>query len=472
VPQDEIVHRDLSVREALTYAARLRLPQDTNDQEIRAAVDSVIDELGLQQHAETRGGSLSGGQRKRAGVGTELVNRPGLLFLDEATTGLDPGLERRMMQLMRDLANNSRAVITITHATKNLGMCDKVAVMGRGGHLCFFGKPDEAVRWFGVPDYDGIYDALETTPAEQWRQRWLADTTHNGRAATAERLPAQPAAPRRKVRRRALPQAAILAQRYIKLIMRDRRNLAILLGQVPVLAVLIAELFHKDVFTVGQPKESGQATGLIFLMVTVMIWIGSIDAAREIIKERTVFAREHAVGVKLSAYLFSKVSVLFTLAALQTLILSVIVLFLRPLHASTTEYVEVIVLLMVTSWAAVGMGLALSAFVNTENQAMSFIPLALIPQLVFAGQIKPWAQLPNAIHYLAAPFFSRWSFAGIGGTLNFYNRFAADSHGNTQNLAYGSKFFKYGFPPTLGILAGFTVVFLVLIVIGLRRRTE
>lgn len=91
VPQDEIVHRDLTVNEALTYAARLRLPQDTSDQEIEQVVRGVIAELGLSDHAETRVGSLSGGQRKRAGVGTELVNHPGLLYLDEATTGLDPG---------------------------------------------------------------------------------------------------------------------------------------------------------------------------------------------------------------------------------------------------------------------------------------------------------------------------------------------------------------------------------------------
>ena len=150
VPQDEIVHARLQVREALGYAARLRLPQDVADSEIDAAVERVTGELSLEEHADTLIGSLSGGQRKRAGVAAELLNRPSLLFLDEPTTGLDPGLETQMMQLLRDLAERGRAVAVVTHATKNLALCDRVVVMGRGGELTFHGAPDDALRFFGV----------------------------------------------------------------------------------------------------------------------------------------------------------------------------------------------------------------------------------------------------------------------------------------------------------------------------------
>ena len=166
VPQDEIVHPKLTVREALRYSAKLRLPSDAGRDDIEGAVErGCSHELSLEQHAETQIGSLSGGQRKRAGVASELLSRPSLLLLDEATTGLDPGLETRMMELMRELADNERAVITITHATKNLGLCDKVVVMGRGGDLCFFGSPDEALRFFRTDEYDGVYRALDERPA-------------------------------------------------------------------------------------------------------------------------------------------------------------------------------------------------------------------------------------------------------------------------------------------------------------------
>ena len=130
--------------------------------------------MALEEHAETRIGSLSGGQRKRTGVATELLGRPSLLFLDEPTTGLDPGLETKMMALLRELANQSRAVVVVTHATKNLGLCDKVAVMGRGGNLTYYGSPGGSVEFFGVEDYDGVYDALERRPAPEWRELFEA----------------------------------------------------------------------------------------------------------------------------------------------------------------------------------------------------------------------------------------------------------------------------------------------------------
>ena len=469
VPQDEIVHRDLTVREALTYAARLRLPQDSTDQEIAEAVHDVIDELALGEHADTRVGSLSGGQRKRAGVGTELVNHPGLLFLDEATTGLDPGLEARMMQLMRDLANKARAVVTITHATKNLGLCDKVAVMGRGGHLCFYGTPAEALEFFGAEEYDGIYTALESTPAQEWRQRFTARTG-------AQAVPAQPpmpppalAAHERHVDRKLLPQAAILAGRYLKLMLRDRRNLLILLGQVPVLAVLVGALFHANVFDPTR-GDIGSAPQLLFLLITLSIWIGSIDAAREIIKERAVFAREHAVGVRISAYILSKAMVLCSLATLQTVVLAAIVLAWHPLHGSGAALPKVFFLLVLTSWAAVGMGLFLSAIVNTENQATSFIPLALIPQLLFAGQIKPIREFTGPLKALAAVVFSHWSFAGIGTVVGLNHRFVTSPGGAVQLKHYGSGFFTLQLAAASGILLLFFAVFIGGVAMGLRRK--
>src|SRR3984893_1064617 len=174
LPQDEIVHPDLTVSESLQYSARLRLPSDSGDDEIAATVARALDELGLAAHADTRIGSLSGGQRKRVGLATEILSRPSLLFLDEPTTGLDPGLESRMMALLRELSGSSRAVIVVTHATKSLGLCDRLVVMGRGGVLCFQGSPDEALEFFGAESYDDIYPTLEDRDPREWQNRFAA----------------------------------------------------------------------------------------------------------------------------------------------------------------------------------------------------------------------------------------------------------------------------------------------------------
>lgn len=466
VPQDDIVHRELTVREALTYAARLRLPQDSSPAEIRDAVDQVLAELAMEQHAETKVGSLSGGQRKRAGFGTELVNRPGLLFLDEVTTGLDPGLERKLMELMRQISG-TRTVITITHATRNLGMCDKVIVMGRGGHLCYFGPPDEALEYFGVSDYDSIYIALDEAPPDYWPDRWAAFVHEQGRQP-GEAPPTPPKFSRPRADRKIGRQARILASRYFVLFRRDRRNLIILLAQVPVLAVLVAVLFHGDVLVFGKP-ESQNAVQLAFLMVVIVVWCGSIDSAREIIKERSVFDRERAVGVRNFAFLLSKTSLLFTLTLVQTVILCAIIFALRPLHQATSSYVEVVALLVLSSWVAVMLGLLLSANVRTENQATSFIPLILIPELILCGGAVPLQQLPGPLRTVAAVIFPRWSYAAAGNVFDLNERFTRDPAGSVQFQQYGHSFFLLSPWKGAAILALFLVVFAAAILVSLRR---
>jgi ABC-type multidrug transport system ATPase subunit len=458
VPQDEIVHRYLTVDEALRYSAKLRLPPDSSRADIDAAVGRVLEELSLTEHANTLIGSLSGGQRKRAGLAVELLNRPSLLFLDEPTTGLDPGLETRMMELFRALAaDGTRAVTVVTHATKNLALADKICVMGRGGELTFFGTPEEAKGFFRADTFDGIYQALEDRPATDWRREY---ETRHARPAhdTAAPAPVRRAAAGRVGRNPAPRQAGILARRYARLMMRDTRNMMILLGQVPVIALGIALLFTGDVFKNPGPRPADGAT-LLFLLSTTAIWLGSIDGSREIIKERSVADRESAIGVRTSAYLFSKTVVLFTLSMVQTLLLAGIVLALRPLHEPIGTYALLLGVLTVTSFVAVGMGLLISAAVSSEDQATSFIPLALIPQLLFAGAIVTVARMSDAMSYISNVVFARWSFADAGSAIHMHGRLAANPQ-QAQATGYGSDFFSVHAPVGFLILAGFLAVFL------------
>ena len=203
-----------------------------------------------------------------------------------------------MMALLRELANDSRAVVVVTHATKNLGLCDKVAVMGRGGNLTYYGSPARGAReFFGVDDYDGIYDALEQRPATEWRERF----EQRRRGAAAQPLAGAARAVRTGAAAhaagRSLPRRACSTSRYLKLLLRDRRNLALLIGQVPLLALANVGLFKSGIFDRpgGSPRDAVQ---LLFLLVITVIWLGAIDASREIVKERSVLEREAAVGVR------------------------------------------------------------------------------------------------------------------------------------------------------------------------------
>lgn len=466
VPQDEIVHRGLTVLEGLRYAAALRLPRDSSPQDIEAAVQRVLEELSLEQHANTRVGSLSGGQRKRVGVGTELLNRPSLLFLDEPTTGLDPGLETRLMQLFSRLAEEGRRAVTVvTHATKNLDLPDKVCVMGQGGEMCFLGPPAEAKDFFGVDTYDGIYTALDARPATQWRQEFEDELARregtegsDGTAPVVVR-----AGPGVRRRPNVGRQAALLSQRYLKLLVRDRRNLFLLLGQAPLIAFGIALLFKSNVLRTGAAGDPNNGALLLFLVVTTMIWLGSIDGAREIIKERALMERERAVGVRLSAYLTSKAVVLFALVAAQTLLLVTIIFALRRMYEPAQTYGALFAILVATGAVAVGMGVLISSIVSSEDQAASFIPLALIPQLLFGGAIVSVQEMTAPISAFSNVVFSRWAFADAGAAVDMGGRINDKVHSSDGMYAdrYGDTFFSLSPGVGLAILVGFTVAFLV-----------
>ncbi|MCB0205961.1 MAG: FHA domain-containing protein, partial [Anaerolineae bacterium] len=158
VPQDDIIHRHLTVQGALTYSAQLRLP-DATPGEIQQRISHVLQQVEMAEHVDKSVNQLSGGQRKRVSIAVELLAEPGLFFLDEPTSGLDPGLEKKMMYTLRSLADAGRTVVLVTHATSNIDQCDHVAFMA-DGYMPFFGPPQEALTFFGASDFADIYSKL------------------------------------------------------------------------------------------------------------------------------------------------------------------------------------------------------------------------------------------------------------------------------------------------------------------------
>jgi len=248
----------------------------------------------------------------------------------------------------------------------------------------------------------------------------------------------------------------LLVERYARLLWRDRRNLLIMGLQVPVLALAMVSLFGADIFDRpgGRPQQASQ---LLFLVLTTATWFGAIDAAREIVKEASVLERERAVGLRLSAYLASKAVLLLTVSALQTVLMALIVFGFRPLDEPASHALGVIAILVMCSWVAVGMGLAISASVSTQDQATSFIPLALLPQLLFAGALVPLAEMGSIAGTVAGAMFGRWAFAGMGSVVDMNARIAGDAKFAAVSR-YGPDFFVLRLGPTLAILAGFLVL--------------
>ncbi|MBK7217495.1 MAG: FHA domain-containing protein [Candidatus Promineofilum sp.] len=166
VPQDDIIHRELTVGKALYYAAKLRLP-DAGKVEIETRTREVLEMVDMGAHVHKPVRVLSGGQRKRVSIAVELLAQPDLLFLDEPTSGLDPGLEKKMMYDLNRLADRGKTVVLVTHATANIEQCDHVAFLSQG-YLSYYGPPGEAIQYFQAQDFADIYLKLtqEVNPAE------------------------------------------------------------------------------------------------------------------------------------------------------------------------------------------------------------------------------------------------------------------------------------------------------------------
>lgn len=403
VPQDDTLHRTLSVRRALHHAARLRLPSDTTDDEIEKRIDAVLETVEMAPHADKRIDQLSGGQRKRVSIACELLADPVLLFLDEPTSGLDPGLDRKLMHTLRALADGGRTVVVITHATTNIKICDHIAFLA-GGKLSYFGPPSQALEFFGVTDFADIYTATETS-ADHWAEHYGTSLQHQKYAV--ERPARAPAGPsieqraevtKRRFKQSSMRQLAILCRRYVELILADRKNLALLLLQAPVIGVLLS-LVSKPESLVESRIE---AKKLVFMLAATGVWFGVINAAREICKEAAVLRRERLAGLRAGPYLLSKLIVLFGLVLVQSALL-LAVIRLRCTFPddgiAMPALLEVFATIALAGLAGIALGLCISAVASTPDKATSLIPIVLVPQVVLSGIMFGLHGIPKLMSY-------------------------------------------------------------------------
>ena len=424
VPQDDIIHLDLPVAKALDYAARLRMPADTTRYERQKRVTDVIDELDLKACANRTVRQLSGGQRKRVSIGVELLTRPSLFFLDEATSGLDPGTESAMMKLLRKLADQGRTIILITHATKNVMACDKVVFLVRGGLLAYFGPPEDALKYFGVEEFDEIYERLENggTP-EEWMQRYLASAElqeyvvrplsevagQRAGAYAGAQAPGGYAQSGAKTRRTSSwNQFLILSQRYLDIMRRDKKTLILLLAISPVLGLLDGATSKRDLFDPVKGSAS-KAVQLLFMACIIGILVGTITSVREIVKEDAIYRRERMVSLRIFPYIASKVAVgsLFALYSAVVLFLCKVI-FVDFGHLSALSLGELLFSFVLVTFSGLMWGLLVSAVAPTEDRAMLLVILVLVPQFIFAGGMDPVSELGIAGTIFGALTSSRW----------------------------------------------------------------
>ncbi len=449
VPQDDIIHRDLTVASALRYAAQLRLPADTSSEEIEGRIGKVLEQVEMVGQKEQVVNSLSGGQRKRVSIASELLAEPSLFFLDEPTSGLDPGLEKKLMKTMRRLADAGRTIVLVTHATANIVECDHVCFLSQG-RMVYFGPPGEALSFFGVDtgDFADIYTKLDDPDpararrrAVEWEQRFRRSHYHRQYVVDRHRSLPQPrhkadgADSKQGSKPSIIRQFFVLTRRYLDLVLRDKLLLTVLMAVMPIIGALLLLISSRNwlVGSTGSEIERQLATDLaagegssavyavvgnsqtlLFIMALASILLGLFASVYEIVKERSVYQRERMVTLKILPYIASKVVVLGVFALIQCFLLMVVVALKVELPKEGVFLpapIEMYITLVLGTLAAITLGLLISAVVPNANTVIYLVFLALFAQMIFAGVIF---DLPGIANQFSAITLTRWTMEGLG----------------------------------------------------------
>jgi ABC transport system ATP-binding/permease protein len=426
VPQSESVHVNLSVEEALRYAAQLRLPPDIDPQ---LAIDRVLEDLNLTYRRTATIANLRSEQRKRVNIGMELLTDPKLLCLDESTAGIDPGLDKQMMELLRDLAHQGgRTIVLATQNITNITECDRLIFLGSDGKLCYFGAPTEALSFFGVNSFADIYIKLkedadvdryvDSYNKSSYFQTYVTSTlSPNTNHHTL--LPPPTAKPANS-----LHQWLIFTQRQFSLITRDRLNLGIALLTIPTIVILIKlAQWNLNPFIASNTLDSGlpnSALQVLLMIDGACLWVGLSSSLPELVTERDIYLRERASNLRIPAYVCSKFTVLTALAIVQSLLTTIVISigFNSPNPDLISWQLGIFINTLLTLTASFSLGLLVSAAVRNRRHPNRILPLILLSQIIFSGGLFKLAGIGSIISYL---MLSRWAMGAYGTIANINN---------------------------------------------------
>ena len=441
VPQNDILHMTLTVEKALDYTARLRLPASVDKAERERRIGAVLETVSMNTETirKTRIGNLSGGQRKRVSIAAELLADPKLIYLDEATSGLDPGLEKKMMHTLRRMADEGRTVMLITHATDNIVQTDHVAFISQG-KLVFFGPSKEALDFFEVDDFADIYEKIERH-GEEWEKVFEeAKPEAHENYVLARQANAQ-ATPKRELPKIKFGlgdffrQLLVLTQRSLNVLFSDPITLALLLLLLPLTGTLQLIIGSKEVLTgnlgimadpVAAAKDLvesyipfARTNTFVFVMGLEAVLTGLFVPSNDLVKERSIYLRERMVNLKVLPYLLSKAAIYSVFVVIQVALYLLILSFgvnfpTNGLYMNGT--LELFITLFLTMMAGISFGFIISALSRNTEMAIYVLTMMLFFQFFFAGTVFDLRD--NAFEPMSYFTTTRWSLTALGVTID------------------------------------------------------
>jgi ABC-type multidrug transport system ATPase subunit len=446
VLQDDLLLPQLTVKETLEFSANLRLPEDIDTNEKQRLVQSAIQELGLKQSANTRIGSplrrgISGGERKRVSIGTEIITDPSLVFLDEPTSGLDSFTAQNIMQTLVQMANAGRTVICTIHQPRSniFALFDMLLVLGQGGRVAYFGPASSALEYFSALGYDcpnltNPADFLLDVTSVDPRTPESEKETSSRLSHITEEFPKTKFASRRNKIVAKLANApsdpdvatslihsgyaaSISAQfkhlfwRSFNNFYRDKFVLILRLIQTLIFSLLIGLIY----LNIDDDQTSiTDRVGVLFFILINQAFGGLFSALNSFPSERAVYLKERASRMyRVEPYYITKGVSEFPGLIFFPLVFSVIVYWMIGLNSGADRFFLFVVIVVETSFISNSIGLMISATVRSEAVAQAIAPVVLIVFLLFGGFYVNTANIPPYFIWLEWISFVKYGFNGL-----------------------------------------------------------
>jgi len=368
-----------------------------------------------------------------------LLADPKLIYLDEATSGLDPGLEKKMMHTLRRMADEGRTVVLVTHATNNIVQTDHVAFLSEG-KLVYFGPSEETLNFFEVEDFADIYERIDSK-GDEWRQVFQEKKPAQHKKYIQDRQKTLASTPRRALSKVGFGitdffrQLLVLTQRSLSVLFSDPITLFLMLLLFPVTATLQLVIAKPDILTgnlaiLADPVAAAKTmvesytpfpgtNTFVFVMGLEAVLTGLFVPSNDLVKERSIFLRERMVNLKVLPYLLSKAFIYSVFVIIQVLLYLLIISFGVDIPAKGlyfNGYVEIFITLYLTMMAGISFGLIISAVSKSTEMAIYILTMMLFFQFFFAGAVFDLRD--NKFEPMSYLSTTRWALTALGVTID------------------------------------------------------
>ncbi len=450
VSQDDLLIEELTVFENLYYNAKLCFAH-YSEVEINNLVQKTLENLGLETRKDLKVGSvldkkISGGQRKRLNIALELIREPAILFLDEPTSGLSSRDSENVIDLLKELSLKGKLIFAIIHQPSSdiYKMFDRIIIMDTGGYPTYYGTPIEAVSYFkrathqahsnrgqcetcGNVNPEQIFNIIEAKVVDEYGQptnkRKVTPMQWHDMFKSKFRI--TPLANEKEDPPQSLnipgivKQALIFTARDLKAKISNHQYLLINLLEAPLLAFILSLIIKYKSAPGGKEymfRFNENLPAFLLMSIIVALFMGLTVSAEEIIRDRKILKRESFLNLSWNSYLVSKLSILFLLSAIQTLMFVLVGNLVLEIKGMT---LALWFILFSTSCMANVLGLNISSAFNSAVTVYILIPLLLIPQMILSGvlfsfdKLHPIISNKEKVPFVADLMASRWAYEAI-----------------------------------------------------------